>query len=122
MKKYLFYVIWLSAIILGLWGAVSALTRPVLEDVQISVIDSLWTVEPEYDALGNSMHAFVTLGKDERCVMSATLKGRPAKGEMIGYTFRTCIMSFIANVGIVVACNILNEKCKKNDAESGEDA
>lgn len=88
MKKYLFYVIWLSAIILGLWGAVSALTRPVLEDVQISVIDSLWTVEPEYDALGNSMHAFVTLGKDERCVMSATLKGRPAKGEMIGYTFR----------------------------------
>ena len=41
---------------------------------------------------------------------------------LIGYTFRTCIMSFIANVGIVVACNILNEKCKKNDAESGEDA
>ena len=38
------------------------------------------------------------------------------------YSFRTCIMSFIANAGIVVACNILNEKCKKNDAESGEDA
>ena len=38
------------------------------------------------------------------------------------YTFRTCIMSFVANAGIVVACNILNEKCKKNDAESGEDA
>jgi hypothetical protein len=41
---------------------------------------------------------------------------------LIGYTFRTCIMSFIANAGIVVACNVLNEKCKKNDAESGEDA
>ncbi len=38
------------------------------------------------------------------------------------YSFRTCIMSFVANAGIVVACNILNEKCKKNDAESGEDA
>ena len=38
------------------------------------------------------------------------------------YTFRMCIMSFIANAGIVVACNVLNEKCKKNDAESGEDA
>ena len=38
------------------------------------------------------------------------------------YTFRTCIMSFVANAGIVVACNVLNEKCKKNDAESGEDA
>ena len=41
---------------------------------------------------------------------------------LIGYTFRTCIMSFIANAGIVVACNVLNEKFKKNDAESGEDA
>ncbi len=38
------------------------------------------------------------------------------------YTFRACIMSFIANAGIVVACNVLNEKCKKAEAESGEDA
>ncbi len=38
------------------------------------------------------------------------------------YSFRTCIMSFVANAGIIVACNVLNEKCKKNDAESSEDA
>ena len=83
MKKFI-----TAALCMALLAGCRSNHTPVLSDVQISVKDSLWQVEPAYDAEGNSIHAFVSLGRNERCVMSATLEGRPAEGEMIGYTFR----------------------------------
>lgn len=39
------------------------------------------------------------------------------------YTFRSGVMSFVANMGIIFACNWLEEKCKKKqEAEQTEDA
>lgn len=88
MKKALLYTILCCALAAMAGSTAQASSGPVLKDVQISVIDSLWTVTPEYDAQGNSIHAFVSLGKDERCVMSATLKGKPGLDQVIGYTVR----------------------------------
>lgn len=60
--------------------------KVVIEDLQITVIDEVLQVPSVHVPKGTQVLASVTLGKDERCVMSATLKGIPAKGEVIGYT------------------------------------
>lgn len=86
MKKFTLIII--AAFCIALLAGCRSNQTLVLSDVQISVKDSLWTVQPAYDSLGNSIHAFVTLGKDERCVMSATLTGKPQDRYVTGYTFR----------------------------------
>ena len=39
---------------------------------------------------------------------------------MVYYTFRSGVMSFVANVGILLVCNLLDGKCKKEQADDKE--
>ena len=84
MKKFLISIILLADIVLC--RAYAAPKGTVLEDLQITVINEELKVESTHRPQGTKVLAKVALGKDERCVMSATLKGLPAKGEIVGYT------------------------------------
>ena len=82
MKKTLLYVLFIAASL-----TMSAAPKgAVIENLKITVIDDELKVEPVHRPQGTQVLATVTLGKDERCVMSATLKGVPAEGEVVGYT------------------------------------
>lgn len=76
MKKFTLIII--AAFCISLLAGCRSNHTLVLSDVQISVKDSLWTVEPAYDSLGNSIHAFVSLGSASS-VMSA-VNGLMEKG------------------------------------------
>lgn len=85
MKKFLISAMVLVAFLVAS-EAIAAPKGVVIEDLQITVINEDLKVEQTHRPQGTELLATVSLGKDERCVMSATLKGLPAKGEVVGYT------------------------------------
>ena len=75
--------------ILSLASAITLSAAPkdaVIEDLKITFMDEVIKSESIYNPVGTDILATVTIGKQERCVMSATLKGTPAEGQVIGYT------------------------------------
>ena len=81
MKKLLFYILCLTSSL-----AAPAASRTVIENLKISVNDELLQVPSVHLPQGTQVLATASIGKGERCVMSATLQGVPADGELVGYT------------------------------------
>ena len=82
MKKILLYILCLTSV----FTLSAAPKGAVIEDLKITFMDEVIKTESIYNPEGTDVLATVTIGKQERCVMSATLKGAPAEGQVIGYT------------------------------------
>lgn len=81
MKKTLLYFLFLTV-------SLTTLAAPkgvVIEDLKITFMDDVLRAESTYLPQGIDILATASIGKKERCIMSATLKGVPAKGQIVGY-------------------------------------
>ena len=82
MRRILIFILFLVTS----FTASSASKGAVIEDLKITFLDQVIKTESTFRPQGTEILATVSVGKKERCVMSATLKGIPAEGQVIGYT------------------------------------